>query len=576
MIVYRSDCQWADPRQALESLAQEVERWRAQPPDHEHVVSALIDFGVIESAAADAVAPEQDAIHPLTRAMRQVARSMGHVFWHSWRGDRERLTLWSASLRCEIRDLLDQHLPDRIKTSVPEGYAWYGLHPEGYLEAAVQFVQDARPAGAICIGIRSIGTGLSAVVEAALRESGVATASYTVRPRGHPFDRRPKLAPGLARAITARPDRFYLIVDEGPGISGSSMAGVAQTLAELGVADERIVLFPSWCTDGRNLRSELARTRWSRHRQYVTPYAPKCATRCLDLSAGQWRTMLLGNPDSFPAVQPQHERLKYLQREGEQPVLRKFCGLGRYGSASLERAWQLHAAGFVAEPLGLADGLLAMRWVSGVPCTAADAQDHALFDTAVRYLGFLHRDCPGQSSMSIGALCDMIRINVEELLGAEWRERLEQQPVFRSPAANGRPIALDARMLPHEWIRSDAGYLKTDALDHHADHFIPGCQDIAWDLAGFAVEFRLSEDAREVLLKRFARASDPAGARDLNARLRFHTLAYLAFRLGYARLAMESLSDAAEVSRFAAEGRRYGELLQGELAAPHAGLWAAK
>ena len=46
-------------------------------------------------------------------------------------------------------------------------------------------------------------------------------------------------------------------------------------------------------------------------------------------------------------------------------------------------------------------------------------------------------------------------------------------------------------MQPHEWIRTTSGWIKTDALDHHNDHLLPGNQDIAWDIAGAAVEFGL-------------------------------------------------------------------------------------
>ncbi|HET8648589.1 MAG TPA: hypothetical protein VFL95_00995 [Gemmatimonadales bacterium] len=585
MIVYRRDSRRIDPRAALRSLAQQVDRWRTDPPDHDAVTAALIDFGMIEAAVADAIAPEQDAIHPLARAMRQVARLTGHVFWHSCHGDAERLALWSASLRCELRDLLTQALPEQAQTTIPEGYAWYAIHPESYLRAALDFVRTERPDSAVCLGIRSIGTGLSAVVEAALRESGIDAASYTVRPRGHPFDRRPRLAPGLARTLAAWPQRFHLIVDEGPGISGSSMAGTAQCLIQLGVPEERIVFLPSWYTDGRHLRSELARVRWTRHRQYVSHYSPLCAaprrpgnqgSQCLELSAGQWRPMLIGSCEQFPAVQPQHERVKYLIRDGSHSVLRKFSGLGRFGEPLLERARQLHAAGFTPEPLGLSDGFLATRWVSGVPCTAGDAADPALFDTVIRYLAFLHGECLGQPTINIGSLREMIRTNVAEGLGNEWTERLERQPIFRSPPASDRVTAIDGRMMPHEWIRSGGRYVKSDALDHHADHFMPGCQDIAWDLAGFAVEFRLSRGARYALTRRFARTTDRAGATDLTARLRFYTLAYLAFRLGYVTLAMESLGDAAELARFRADAERYADLLKGELGGARAGLWVSR
>ena len=44
--------------------------------------------------------------------------------------------------------------------------------------------------------------------------------------------------------------------------------------------------------------------------------------------------------------------------------------------------------------------------------------------------------------------------------------------------------------------------MKTDALDHAFGHDLVGCQDIAWDLAGAAVEFDLDTEERETLARR--------------------------------------------------------------------------
>ena len=103
-------------------------------------------------------------------------------------------------------------------------------------------------------------------------------------------------------------------------------------------------------------------------------------------------------------------------------------------------------------------------------------------------------------------------------------------------------------MLPHEWIRTREGFLKTDALDHYDDHFFPGCQDIAWDVAGAIVEFRMShEQAAEFSELYLAKQHETNWAQ----RLRFHMLAYLAYRAGYARMAQESLGGSDDGRRFA-------------------------
>ena len=108
-------------------------------------------------------------------------------------------------------------------------------------------------------------------------------------------------------------------------------------------------------------------------------------------------------------------------------------------------------------------------------------------------------------------------------------------------------VQIDGRMLPQEWI----GSLKTDALDHHDDHFFPGCQDIAWDIAGAAIEFGF--DARLLAEKYLQLVPDPT----LKQRLPFYRTAYLAYRIGYADMAAESLRDTADGRRFRNLRNRY-------------------
>jgi hypothetical protein len=96
--------------------------------------------------------------------------------------------------------------------------------------------------------------------------------------------------------------------------------------------------------------------------------------------------------------------------------------------------------------------------------------------------------------------------------------------------------------------------MKTDALDHHDDDFFPGCRDIAWDLAGAITELGLDQRASSALVATYRRLS---GDSTIAARLPFYRPAYLAYRLGYVKLAAEAVPDAGEASRFDALYRRY-------------------
>ena len=65
------------------------------------------------------------------------------------------------------------------------------------------------------------------------RDSGAIDA-VTVRPVGPPFERRLALGPRLARALTRHQGRGAAVVDEGPGLSGSSFAAVLDLLESSG------------------------------------------------------------------------------------------------------------------------------------------------------------------------------------------------------------------------------------------------------------------------------------------------------------------------------------------------------
>jgi hypothetical protein len=132
----------------------------------------------------------------------------------------------AAAVLGAARDALHRSLTpaSNLPIKLPEGFAFYSLYPEQYIEAARRWCAT-RPRGPVLIiGIRSIGTTLSAIVAAALRADGWPARRITVRPTGHPLDRHVDL--NLNSFPVAA-----IVVDEGPGLSGSSMAAVARAFA---------------------------------------------------------------------------------------------------------------------------------------------------------------------------------------------------------------------------------------------------------------------------------------------------------------------------------------------------------
>ncbi|HKU62248.1 MAG TPA: hypothetical protein VJQ44_13575 [Gemmatimonadales bacterium] len=567
MIVYRETRRSVEPDSLLADLERGVARLGARPP-HDAIVGTVVDLGIAESAILDAVHPVADDDCEPDRRFGGAALCAGHLLLDSSRGRWERLGMWTTELLTRIRATRDIPLPARCAVTVPEGFAHYAVWPEAYAASALRLHRELRPARAWVIGLRSIGAPLSAAVAAALRAEGCVVLRQTLRPRGHPFDRRPVLGARLmSRLREDARDAFYLIVDEGPGLSGSSFAGVAAALCGLGVPEERVVMLPSWLTEGRDLKSGLARRHWSRHRQFAPAHqspwpapAPPAHLdgdeRLMDLSAGRWRARLLGAGTPWPAVHPQHERRKAATRTR----WFAFAGLGRFGARTIELQAALADAGLAPRPLALDQGMLVRELVEGTPLPATDPDGPTLEKIA----GYLcHRARHYQAACDDrAALAEMALSNAGEAGGGELAHAAGERLRSSGFPGDAPAVALDGRMQPHEWLRTRAGLLKLDATDHHADHFFPGSGDIAWDLAGAAVEFALSRDAREAFTRFYVACSRDQG---LDRRLPGYIVAYLAFRLGYASLAAETLAGTDDGARFTRLSRRYLRMLRREL-----------
>jgi hypothetical protein len=488
----------------------------------------LIECGELEAALVDRMCPERDEWTPEIARLRELTRNAGRAFC------------------LKHREPAAYHLDAPMEVTVPEGFAYYGLYPEMYRDAARRFAREVRPQHVVVIGIRSIGTALSAVVAAALEQCGSRVETFTVRPQGHPFDRELRLSQTLERRWRESSHAHFTIVDEGPGLSGSSFASVAAKLAELGIPDRRILLFPSWAPDGESFVSQKARDRWRRHAKYVGQFQPQRGLQ--DISAGEWRCVFCSDDSEHPAVQPQHEARKYLS-SGSRRRLFKFAGLGPYGEPKLRMAERLAEAGFTPRPVALRNGLLETEVAPGQPLNAG-ASDQDLCETMARYLAFRRREFVTRPGVKLPELACMIETNAGIA-----------PPELPEPAA---AVAIDGHMAPHEWIATPRGYLKTDALDHHDNHFLPGSTDIAWDLAGAAIEFAMSREQRRAFIALYTAHSGDYGAW---SRLPFFIAAYAAFRLGYCTLAEKALGPGKDRTRFRSLQGRYRTYLGREASA---------
>src|SRR5207244_3998976 len=115
----------------------------------------------------------------------------------------------------ELAALATLQLPPTIRCKTPEGYAFYAVYPQSYFAAARAYPWSSPP---LVLGLRSIGTSLASAVAAA-----TGGRALSLRPCGHPFARQIRGGEALNSLIRAHAGPFA-IVDEGPGLSGSSFS----------------------------------------------------------------------------------------------------------------------------------------------------------------------------------------------------------------------------------------------------------------------------------------------------------------------------------------------------------------
>ncbi|MDB6057595.1 MAG: Cell division protein FtsK, partial [Verrucomicrobiales bacterium] len=468
----------------------------------ESVRALLIEAGQVEQAVADA--EEQVG----TELVQQAVET----------------TDWAAKIFCALYfgiapDVRPKPSPTSkqsacLKVKTPEGFAFYALYPEQYCTSTVRWAEQQRDKSAVVIGLRSIGTTLSAVINATLRLKGWDCTRVAVRASGHPFERTVEL-PDAPRA------QWALVVDEGPGISGSSMAGVAQALERKGFAANQIVFFPAHENGPGNAASEKVRSWWERVESVTTRLAdtkwsqstlreqlieassellPITADRDVrapvleDCSGGLWRWFAFRHEAQWPAVASQFERMKFLYRAESGSLLWKFLGLAP-GRADSELASMRKRAKHTNSPapLRMCNGFVAMPWIEGERLTSDRADE--MLQTLARYIADSVQEplARKKASESTRRIADMTAFNLREALGAGWPPSLDRF-VRRFRPALHVPCYGDGRMAPHEWVRtSEAKVLKTDSVGHDCDHTLIGQQAVHWDVAGVIVEWGLND-----------------------------------------------------------------------------------
>ena len=435
---------------------------------------------------------------------------------------------------------------EQLSISTSEGFAYYALHPLVYAKVIRQLPACAH---LLVVGIRSIGTTLGSVAVAAARARGIVAERITVRPQGHPYNRTVEFTTEqmaeVCRAVSC--GASFAVVDEGPGLSGSSFLATAEALEAAGAPVEKIILISSHAPNVDALCAENAACRWQRFRCIPVAGEARRPAEAVDfIGGGQWRSRAFTNESKWPAAWTSFERLKYLSSsEHEERRIFKFAGLGHYGDAVMEREKKIAAAGFGPMPREESDGFISYQWIEGRPLSSSDLSAQILARLA-EYCIFRQRAFAVELS-NLDALQDMADHNLREL-GLDLQVDLCLE----------RPVIADGRMQPHEWLLSkDGKLLKADSGSHGDDHFFPGATDIAWDLAGAIVEWQMNEQQAAEFLDRYHRA----GGDDASARIDSFIKAYAVFRLAYCLMAANAMNGSDEQLRMQRAADIYRTLL---------------
>ncbi|RYZ12438.1 MAG: hypothetical protein EOO24_03335 [Comamonadaceae bacterium] len=587
MLVYGDSVRRTTAAAAAADIAQAtLQAWRepAGLDRHAALVGALIEAGALAQGLADRsfhAAGGHDADEggdcDATSAAMALATALAERCAMSWDS---RFAECGEAPQLELTACLATAPELPIRMRQPEGYAFYAVYPEAYLAAARRVARLSTAWRSI--GLRSIGTSLSAMVAVGLDAPG----PRTLRPVGHPF----------ARELAARPPApplppgcRFAIVDEGPGLSGSSMAAAARWLMDAGVPADSVHLFPAHGHGPGTQSSDPVRELWQRlpvhqvgfdslilqapepaHRlaEWVAALVGPLKAPLREVSGGGWRDGEDWGAAGWPPAHPWAEARKFLAETSSGRWLVKFAGLGRIGFGKLDRARALAEAGFCPGPAGLCHGFLVERWRDdAVPLPARlQAMPRAVLVAGIgAYLAFRARAFPAQrsSGASLPELHRMGRANSIEALGPDTAPRWDAWlDALDALDRETRPIEVDGRLHAWEWRVAGDRLIKTDALDHHAAHDLIGCQDVLWDVAGAEVEFDLdaaqSQALRLELVQRGVRLGSAALATLLRA-------CYLAFQLGSYTMA------AAAADRTAASATN-AEALDAAVARYRAGL----
>jgi hypothetical protein len=558
-------------------LASRITRAPAEP-SVDTLRELVVACGQVEQAAHDALCGKRDHRgHPFVARLHAMTDQAARAFHAMWvRGaPLDGTTRWQAPkvyIHALKRDIIARPESVRAVLKVPEGFAYNGLFPEQYCAAAWAWIAKWRQrvkGTVLIIGVRSAGTTLSAIVSAALESAGMTTERITVRPLGPSFARELTLEPSVIKDVSAA-----IVVDEGPGLSGSSLAAVGLALEKAGLSRHAMAFICAHDRGPGPKAGNEVRAFWKTITTFSMPVtSPIFAGRSLHdhlaneltktmgvsvepLPDDDWRKLAYVDPRDWPPSPNELLSPRYRVRTPTGAIALEFGGLatidGRTMAAqAIAQYEQRTFAGYAPAPIGIVAGYVARHWLEGVALRARDIEP-ALLVSLSHYL-----------TAMAGAPLDTATLAAAQLTRASWAyqnlaealgDSAAQRAAAYVEAGSVLPLswtraAFEYDLAPQHWMRTrDGAIAKIGGPGHARGSTVVGVQPVLWDVVSLLVEWNLGRsDARAVVgaIERELGASLPRPA------LRAFMLAYIAFKIGELHLGREGARDAAEADRYA-------------------------
>ena len=195
--VFRNGRHTVSGPELISSLADALGRWGSAPEQsaEDYALASVIAAGELECALLDDASSDTFRADSCNIAAK-ITDALANAF----------LTGQRDSLLSILQSTEQLRAAGPYEVAVQEGFSYYALHPRKVAILLDSLELRSRMA---VLGIRSIGVALSAVACASLRLRGIECERMTVRPSGHPYDRKLELTPELCDWVGRFPRRGF-------------------------------------------------------------------------------------------------------------------------------------------------------------------------------------------------------------------------------------------------------------------------------------------------------------------------------------------------------------------------------